>query len=74
MAVSLFGTVLEKAGLCLTIDVYVYVYVQGVDKKSDHPQKYSQFGITITGRTEIKENHIFLGCFLRDLLKMLLKC
>ena len=42
-------------------------------KESGHPQKYSHFGITITGRTENKENHIFLECFLQDLIKKHLK-
>ena len=42
-------------------------------KKIGHPQKYGQFGITITGRTEINENHIYLECFLRDLIKTFLK-
>ena len=41
-------------------------------KKSGHRQKYSHFGTTVIGRTEMKENRIFLECFLRDLIKKLL--
>ena len=29
-------------------------------QKSSHPQKYSQFDITITRRTEIKQNRLYI--------------
>ena len=53
------------------ICVCVCVYIKGVDKKSGHLQKYSQFGVTVTGRTEINKNRIFLEFLLRDLFKKL---
>ena len=36
-------------------DMYMYMY-RGWPKKGGHRQKYSQFGITVTRRTEMKEN------------------
>ena len=56
----------------LKIETTVTIDIQGVDKKSAHPQKHSQFGITVTGRTEINKNRVFLECFLGDLFKKLL--
>ena len=62
----------ETSSGYIYIYIYIYIYTGG-GQKSGHPQKYSQFGVTTTGRTEIKKNHMFLECFLRDLFKMLLK-
>ena len=55
--------------------IYIYIYIciyKKWTKKRGHLQKCSQFGITVTGRTEIKENRIFLECFLGNLIKKLL--
>ena len=47
--------------------VVIHIY-RGWPKKSSHRQKYSQFDLTVNGRTEMKENRIFFKSFLGDLI------